>query len=292
MNVLMAFATKNSLLVGVSAGALILLIAFLIYLISVITGKEFAINVGPVKFKTGGKQKTKEVFRCDVNKCMTVQKIKATIETANVEENTTVVMDLIADISSEKTNKIDKIEMIETISRQMVAMEDVNVRIKQKVTKVYADLLQAKLTDNSNAKQHREYKYYQVVLGNILEDLKKTTLKQSLQVVNLPKLTDEEFASFVNQKTEIMVSILIEYLDFVQNPKSLVDVNDLHKANESLMPEIADIVKSLFRQIKGIMQKDSKIVKEIELKFKDDLKAIRDRVIQINTVQKIKEIIT
>ena len=207
-----------------------------------------------------------------------------TIKTKSLVEN-------VKDISISKTEDKDKIKFRETITKIMVAAEESNIMIKIILTKKYAELLREKLGEETDAKQHKDYRYYQVIIANVLDDIKRNTLKQSVKGNDLVTMSDIEFDEFVKRKSEIMVSIVAEYLDFMYNGNSGITREILQRENETCMGEIKDVIATLYRQIKHILHEDQDVIDKIQGELDSEVDNIFDRHTEGSVVKMIKKVI-
>jgi len=290
MDALLLLAKKHTLTISLVGAGVALLATLLIYIISIFTNKSLNLNIGPLKLSTGnGKKKLTEEENYYIDAIKRIEGLLTFYNRENYKSQTLV--DSIVDESIEKTEEKDKIKFKETVTRQMIQAEEMNVEIKVLLTEKYADLLRKKLDDNSDVKQHRDYRFYQVIISSILDELKRSTLKQSIQNTDIIILSDLEFDTFVDQKASVMITIIIEYLDFMYNTTSVISRDDVHTENEKIKPEIKSILKELFKRIKQIIIEDKELIQRINEKMNSNIDKIHDIYIQDNPITKIQEIL-
>lgn len=288
MDALLLILKKYSLLIALFGGIFGLLLILVIYIISILSNKRLEFKIGKIQFSTG---KAKEIGNVCPNKqddgsCMELDKIETFLKIK--EHNTISLIKSAVILAEEKTHDIDKLRFIETITRQLVVAEDVNIRIKSLLLGGYNKLAQNK-TEIDFSKQDKDYRYYQVILSTILNELKNNTIKDGLKSTDITILDEAEFDLFVENKSEIMMAILIEYLDFMYNKDSIVSLQELHIVNNELKHEIKKILRSMYQQIKKIILHDRETVDSIEKHFKIELDSLKNVFKSENILLKLKK---
>lgn len=225
-------------------GGLVLTV-LIMYLISAITGKNFGIELGPIKLNT----KKSNVDKLD--------KIKTLLQFENQRDTENSLLDTLISAIKCRTRDKDIVEFQQTVINQMRCAEDFNIQIKSVMTESYASLLKSK-DSTIDVRHHRDYKFYQVLVSSILDELKRNTLKESVKSIDIIALTTNEFQQFVEQKTTVMITLMIEYLDLMYQNNNLVSRDELHVVNESLAPKLKELYRSLYYSIKSIIDEDNR----------------------------------
>ncbi len=269
---------KYSLTIAIIGFAVVLVLVFILYLISIVSGKEMNLGFGKFSLKLGKKNSSK------------VQRIKTLLNDLGETETYKNLIGPIVDKTKEKTEEKDVIKLKETVTRQMAAAEDANIRIKALMSNKYAELLEENL-NGENVRTHKYYKYYQIILASILDDTKRKILKQSLENNDIIKFSDLELEKFIEQKSEIMITVIFDYLDLLHSENSSIDMDELRKENKVLVPQLKNIIKDLYFNIKGIIQHDLEIIKNIDYDLGKTITELTETHNKNNPIQKIKKII-
>lgn len=287
MDLFILYFKKNIVSLSFIFGGIGLASTLLIYIISIVTGKVINLNIGPIKLSTGGlKQKKNDYYKDAINK---IEGLLSFFDKDNYKSQSLV--DSIVEETTEKTEEKDRVLLKESVTKQMIQADESNVQIKVLLTEKYAELLRKKLEDNVDVKQHRDYRFYQIIISSILEEMKRSTLKQSIQNTDILNFSELEFDSFVDQKASVMITIIIEYLDFMYSTSSVISRDVVHKENEKLKKEIKEVLKTLFRNIKQIIIEDKELISRINNKLHENIEILHDRYKADNPVIKIQNIL-
>lgn len=245
----------------------LLLILLIFYIISVISGRNFGFEIGPIKLNT----------KRNANSDGKVERIKTLLKFENQKENENSLLDTLVTGIKNRTREKDIIEFQQTVINQMRCAEDFNIQIKSIMTTAYANLLKSK-DDTMDVRQHRDYKFYQVLVSSILDELKRNTLKESVKSIDINALSSHDFDQFVEQKTDVMITLMIEYLDLMYQNTNLVSRDEVHKENEALSPKIKEAYRNMYYNIKSIIAEDTKYMQEIEEQMDNDFINIKNQI--------------
>jgi hypothetical protein len=199
-------------------------------------------------------------------------------------------MDILVDAVKSKTRKKDIVEFQQTIINQMSKAEDYNIQIKSIMTSSYANLMLER-DPKCEARQHRDYKFYQVLVSSILDELKRNTLKDSIKSVDVTTLSQSDFDAFVEQKSDVIITLMIDYLDLMYNNTGVVSRDDLHKLNLSISKDIKEIFRKMYHSIKSIIVEDKKYIQEIDNDLVSDVHHIKSQLQTNCPMNKIKSIL-
>lgn len=250
-----------SLLVGFMAVLLIF------YVISILSGRNFGFEIGPFKLNT------KRNF--DHNGKL--EKISTLLKFENQKETENSLLNTLVDGIKTRTREKDVVEFQQTVINQMRCAEDFNVQIKSMMTSAYANLLRSK-DGTMDVRQHRDYKFYQVLVSSILDELKRNTLKESVKSIDINALSTTDFEQFVEQKTDVMITLMIEYLDLMYQNTNIVSRDEVHKENESLSPKIKELYRTMYYNIKSIILEDVKYMQELDDQMDSEFNNIKNQI--------------
>lgn len=238
-----------------------LIVFLMIYIISAITGRNFGLEIGSFKLNTRRNANGND---------SRIEKIKVLLNFDNDKDNENSILDTLVNAIKNKTREKDIVEFQQTVINQMSCAEDFNIQIKALMTSSYADLMRQK-DSTIDVRQHRDYKFYQVLVSSVLDELKRNTLKESIKSIDIISLSPQEFEQFVDQKVNVMITLMIEYLDLMYQNTNLVSRDEVHKENELLSVKIKESYRNLYYKIKNIMIEDNKYIEEINQSMNDDV---------------------
>jgi len=259
-------------------GAILLLI-LIIYIISSITGKNFGFELGPIKINT--KKNGKE---------SPIEKIKTLLAFDISKENKDSLIDSICNVIRTKTREKDIIEFQQTVINQMTCAEDFNIQIKMLITESYAKLMKSK-DETQYVRHSRDYKYYQILVSSILDELKRNTLRESIKSLDIAELSQLDFEQFVDQKINVMISQIDQYLELMYQNTSLVSWDEVHTENELISPKIRDLYRTLYTKIKTVAIEDSKNIQGISEQINNDVDKFKNQMNGDDVVKKIEIIL-
>jgi hypothetical protein len=256
-----------------------LLTLLIVYIISAVTGRNFGFELGPFKLNThknGSGDK--------------VEKIKTMLNFDSRRDTENSLLDTLVDAIKNKTRDKDVIEFQQTVINQMSCAEDFNIQIKSIMTDTYAKLMKAK--DGAlDVRHHRDYKFYQVLVSSILDELKRNTLKDSIKSIDIIALSPQEFEQFSEQKINVMIAQIDQYLELMYQTNSIVSWDDVHKENENILPKIRELYRTLYYKIKNIVLEDSKSMQEIDEQMNNDVTNIKNQISKGCVISKIETIL-
>jgi hypothetical protein len=280
MEALILFVKTFGIQVSIGLFAGCLLVILIIYIISAITGRNFGFELGPVKINTkkNGNGESK------------IDKIKTLLKFENNKDNENSLLDTMVSAIKSRTREKDIIEFQQTVINQMRCAEDFNIQIKSLMTGSYANLLKAK-DSTIDVRQHRDYKFYQVLVSSILDELKRNTLKESIKSIDIIALSPQEFEQFAEQKINVMITLMIEYLDLMYQNTSLVSRDEVHKENENLSTKIKELYRTMYHNIRSIIADDNKYMIDIDNKMNTDVTNIKNQLSKGCVVDKINSLL-
>ena len=283
MEAVMLLFKKYGLTLGLIGGAVALVLIFLIYLISIIFNKPINFAIGPIKLNLKGRSKKNDG---------TLNEMKNFLEYWEGTDtgHQSVIVDVVKTVE-EKTMAKDIIRYKETVTKQMVVAEECNIKIKALLVDSYVEKLNEKTEDTVNANQHRDYKFYRVIVSSILDDIKRDILKESLKNTNILKLSDAEFDAFVKHKSDVMVIVINEYLEFMNNGKSMVSQKELQKINKSLDGEIRLALKEMYEQIKIIIETDKETIDKISIEMDTNIDVLKKKMVDGCVIKNLMKLI-
>jgi len=262
-----------SLLVG------ILLMFLIIYIISAITGRNFGFELGPFKINTRWNNNENRI-----------DKIKTLLNFENNKDTENSLLDTMVSIIKSKTREKDIIEFQQTVVNQMRCAEDFNIQIKSKITEAYINLLKTK-EPTIDVRQHRDYKFYQVLVSSILDELKRNTLKESINSIDIIALSTQDFNQFVEQKTDVMITLMIEYLDLMYQTTSLVSREEVHKENENIATKLKELYRNMYYTIRNIIADDNRYIDEIDNQINNDISNIKQQINKGCVIVKVNKLL-
>lgn len=268
MDPISLFLKQHGLTIILLAMPAILILILLIYLLSFITKKPIDFKLGPFRLNIQPKRKSGSVD---------VEKIKNYL--SFFKENNTAHIDLIDDVvdmAKNKTEKIDIIRFKESMTKQMILTEEINVKLKSILLDKFYSVLKEH-SNTKNMKNTKDYRYYQVIISFILEDIKRNTIKESIKMSEFVEYTETEFNSFVQQKTEVITTIIFDYIDFMYN-SDIVSNDSINKANEQIEPKIKEQYKLLYNKIKSIVLDDIDCIRKIRKSLTEEKNEIKRRL--------------
>lgn len=255
-----------------------LLALLIIYIISAATGRNFGFELGPFKLNTRKNGSDK------------VEKIKTMLKFDSRRDTENSLLDTLVGAIKNKTRDKDVIEFQQTVINQMSCAEDFNIQIKSIMTETYAKLMKAK-DATIDVRHHRDYKFYQVLVSSILDELKRNTLKDSIKSIDIIALSPQEFEQFADQKINVMIAQIDQYLELMYQTNSIVSWDDVHKENELILPRIKELYRALYYKIKNIVLEDSKSMQEIDKQMNNDVTSIKNQISKSCVISKIETIL-
>ena len=282
MDSLSAILTQYGLSIGTAPIPLALFLFIVIWLVSIIFDKPIEIGFGKFSLKLKGRAKG------DSKETKKLEHIKGYVEFYDEENRNKDLIEDIREITKDKTKEIDKIILKESITKQMLEAEEANIKIKAILGNAYAELLSEKLGEDKDVKQHKDYRFYQVIISTVLDELKRSTLKQSIKNTDLITLPELEFDKFTQAKGEIMITIVSEYLDFMYTRTEFISRKELYDANEKHKIEIMSIIKDLYKKIKAIILEDNQTIEKINKELDTHLGGIETKINNESPINHIK----
>ena len=247
------------------AGAGIFLFTFLvIYLISVITNKPISLKLGPFSINSLKSKDNNHIDKTD--------KIREFINLISKNDVPQCpFLDSIVETTKDKMEQKWILHLKETVIRQMVVAEETNIKIKSIMANKYSDLLEKRLDENQSAKTHRDYRYYQVIVSNILEDVKRRVVKTSFENNYVVNFNESQWEDFIRVKTSTIVTIVFDYIDLMYMNNKLINLNEVHEINESIKLQIKEELTVMYRSIKSIIEEDAKRIRKIDSELREEL---------------------
>ena len=266
---------------AIATGGGLLILFLVLFFVYMGKGKNPSLEIGPFKFSA----KPKASF--DNTR---IGQIKTILEFEKRNQIESSLLDTLVDFTRSKTREKDIIELQTTVINQMAYAEDFNIQIKSLLTQAYANLLKAK-NPTIEAKQHRDYKYYQVLVTSILDEVKRNILRQSLRGLDVVNIQTQEFENFINQKSDVMITLIMDYIDLMYQ-STLVTNDELRDENIKLIRPIKDAYRTLYYNIKNIIIDDKKAVEKIENELTANINNVKNQFTNGCIANKIGDVIT
>jgi hypothetical protein len=269
---------KGIIIIAVS----VLVVLLIIYLISLKTGKGINIELGPIKLHTSSKKVRGDETR--------IGQIKTILEFERRNEAESSLLDTLVDFTKSKTREKDIIELQTTVINQMNYAEDFNIQIKSLMTQTYANLLKSKCPE-IESKQHRDYKYYQVLVTSILDEVKRNVLRQSLKGMDIATISTQDFESFISQKSDVMITLIVDYIDLMYQ-STIVTNDEVRNENVKLTRPIKEAYRTLYYNIRNIIMDDKKAIEKIDNDLNANVHNIKNQFSKGCVANKIEDVIT
>jgi hypothetical protein len=292
-------------LIAISSLLSIVIIVGLI--VSYKTGKTFSIGVGPFRIRLGGNKNDSNIVNeniqpidnntkiitpnqngCDDKLLQIIELIKK----KDSEEDIKALINFISLQIREKQNTINTIKFKSTIDRQMSCVEDVNIEIKSVIMEHYAKILKTKNCEiDFQPKLNKDYRYYQMQITKILDDVKKNIIKESLNGVELQNLDPVEFEIFIEQKAKIIIMSMAEYMDSIHSVYNnmAVKIYETWLYDCIIKNTVQEKIKEIYKMIKQVIIEDENKIQELEKKMQTDIESMVKMI--PNTTKSIKELL-
>ena len=245
-------------------GALIVLIVLLLFslvmlVISWKTGKQFALSLGPLRLALGG-ESAKDTSSDSPN-----------IKLASNHDKLIILKNSIRD----RLEKIQSIKTEDSLARQLKFADEKIIEIKSLITNRFAKFLEAKLPESENAKTHKDYRSYQIMIGLLANEMKEKILKQSFIENHLASYSELEWEEYINQKADLICTLGCEFLDVMYDDNAkVVTAKELSEGNHDIILAVKEMIKMIYRKAKFISLENDKRVQQMEAEFDIEMKAM------------------
>jgi len=261
---------------------IIFLLVIVVLILTSVFGKIVDIAIGPFKFSTSDNKKI-----CPNGEVC--KKIQNAIEFYNYEDKSKSLVETIVAETVKISEEKDRLYFKESVTHIMMIAEEFNVKIRSIFTDQYYNELKSLLQPNEDVKTHRDYKYFQVLINTVLDELKRSSLKQSIETTNICEMSDSEFSLFCSQKTDMMFLIIIEYLDLMYNINSTISRDQMRKGVTLLQDKVVILYKDMYRAIRTVKGEDDLQIECYNDSIKTNAENIRIKMIGEDPVFKIKK---
>jgi hypothetical protein len=243
MDLIQFFAaiTKANFAASIYSIGAIIIVAIILWIISIIRKEPFTIKLGFATFNIGHKSKEPHT------KCNEVALYR------------------FRNIILEKEKAISKLNT-EIMERQMAFCEDkINV-IRDMMMDDYRTLLSKKLEKNVDIRNHECYRHYMLLVDLMLNYcIKESTFKRSMKQNHLLSHTISEWEDFTDNKVSLTFSLMKRFYDDYYPENSLVNRNEVDESNDRLFEKIRPIIVSLYRKARDITSETTERIVEIQL---------------------------
>lgn len=324
-SLLITALTAIKSLIGIPAIITILSLIAIVILTGIIvsykSGKAFNFKLGPIKIGIGGKREsdtasadtpppspvsadtpapvpTPEMAPMPDNSSKIflpndkLQQIIDLIKKKDADEDMKKLITFIASQIKDKQEEKITIKLKTTIERQMSAVEDTNIEIKSIIMEHYAKVLKTKNADaDFQPKLNKDYRYYQMQISKILDDVKKNTIRESLKGTNIQSMDNVEFETFIDQKAKVIIMVMQEYLDLIHSVYNNVAVkmNETWLYDTKTVELVKEKIKDVYRRIKQIIIEDEEKIEEIDKKMESGIENMATMI--PSTLKSIKELL-
>lgn len=245
----------------ISNGPVIITVLSVIFVFCVVmfvlswkSGKSFSLSLGPFKLVLGGKKKE---------------------ESPILKSEQEMLINSVKTLVFEKCERIHEIRG-DAVERQMKFADEKIVEIKSIVTNRYAKQLQEKIPAAENAKTHKDYRAYQIMIGLLSNDLRDKVLRVSLVENHILDYSDIEWEDYLNQKSELMITMACDFIDVMYDGGSkVVTLKDLSEGNQDIIHTVKEMIKMIFRKARHISLENKKKIDEIENEIETDLNKLK-----------------
>lgn len=275
------YLSKNPNVLLMGLGVVVGIVILILTVVSGLLGKAINISAGPFKFATTEKQKD-----CPYGEVC--KKIKTAVDFYNYEDRSKSLVETIVAETVKLSEEKDLLLFKESLTHIMMIVEEYNVKIRSIFTEQYYNELKKHLQPDEDAKSNREYKYFQVLINTVLDDLKRSSLKQSIESVNISEMDDSDFRLFCEQKTSMMFLIITEYLDLMYNPKSSVSRDDMQKSMVAISDKVIILYKEMYKDIRTVKIEDDIALNTMEQNIKTNAENLRQKMLGDDPLVKIK----
>jgi hypothetical protein len=238
-------------LFGVSAPWLIILlpVVLLVLVYSLVTGKSVSMTFANKTFSFGGQtqapKQTKttppqHIDQTEYDDCSSCSKKELYVERAKA-------------IVQECTNHTNDLKR-NIILQQMNFAEEKVGELRILICKNYSKNLATKLgVGVITAKEHKDYKFYRLVIYHILlQKVKDGIIKKALKENHFLDMSNVEFEHYKNRKTEMIIETISDGLDSFYSDDTIIKREELFSINENIKRETVSIIMSIFDNARNI----------------------------------------
>jgi len=262
------------------------LFVLILWIISIATGKEMNLNLGPLKLNLVGGKKTSEPVepitgknthppdRCspkDIETCNQNQAKKA---------NQSLLISRLHSFITEKQKTIYRTHT-ENMERQMNFFDEKLVEIRSMYIEEYARLLEKKTEKTTDVRNHQEFRNYRMMVDLMLDDIKTKTYKKSIKQNHLADITMELWESFVEQKVNVTLAMIKEFFDNNYPDDMTIARREIDEANERVFDKCRSLFTLSYRRAREIAIETRTKVKYIEDEIERE---VRDENIHLTRI--------
>lgn len=215
----------------------IILSILTIFLVSIFTKSPFSFGIGIFKLSFGSKYNS-------INKVGLINSI--------------------LEYQEDHVRKIIKIENA-TVKRQLNYCEQKLSEFKYILTNNFLELLSSKLSDNDDAKLHKDYKGYQVIVSILIRQMVDEIFHSSFLENHFDEMEDLAWKMYLTDKTNYILNYKTEYLDSMYRSDMIVSREESYESEKKLIPEIREVLHSIYMNAKDLsIQSKAELKRERE----------------------------
>jgi len=224
-------------------------LVLILWMISLLSGKEMNLSLGPLKLSLPGRKKEKEIKT----------KEQSPVKTANQ----TLLIARLQSFIVEKQKLIFRTH-VENTERQMNFFDEKLVEIRSLYIEEYARLLEKKTESHIDVRNHQEFRNYRMMVDLMLEDIKTKTYKKSIKQNHLADITMELWESFVEQKVNVTLAMIKDYFDNNYPDDMTITRREIDEANERVFDKCRSLFTLSYRRAREIAIETRTKIKYIE----------------------------
>jgi uncharacterized coiled-coil protein SlyX len=224
----------------------------ILWLISIATGKEMNLNLGPLKLQLAGRKKKEDA------------KASGSFQQIQIKKaNQTLLISRLHSFITEKQKTIYRTHT-ENMERQMNFFDEKLVEIRSMYIEEYARLLEKKTEKTTDVRNHQEFRNYRMMVDLMLDDIKTKTYKKSIKQNHLADITMELWESFVEQKVNVTLAMIKEFFDNNYPDDMTITRREIDDANERVFDKCRSLFTLSYRRAREIAIETRTKIKYIE----------------------------
>lgn len=241
----------------------------ILWIISIMTGKEMNLNLGPLKLNLAGRRRKESS-----NTSGTYQQIQIK------KANQSLLIHRLHSFITEKQKLIYRTHS-ENMERQMNFFDEKLVEIRSMYIEEYARLLEKKTEKTTDVRNHQEFRNYRMMVDLMLEDIKTKTYKKSIKQNHLADITMELWESFVEQKVNVTLAMIKEFFDNNYPDDMTITRREIDEANERVFDKCRSLFTLSYRRAREIAIETRTKIKYIEDEIERE---VRDENIHLSKI--------
>lgn len=241
----------------------------ILWLISIATGKEMNLNLGPLKLNLAGRKRKED------------PKASGSFQQVQIKKaNQSLLISRLHSFITEKQKLIYRTHT-ENMERQMNFFDEKLVEIRSMYIEEYARLLEKKTERTTDVRNHQEFRNYRMMVDLMLDDIKTKTYKKSIKQNHLADITMELWESFVEQKVNVTLAMIKEFFDNNYPDDMTIGRREIDEANEKVFDRCRSLFTLSYRRAREIAIETRTKVKYIEDEIERE---VRDENIHLTRI--------